>query len=144
MAGGPVSLVVEGVLDAAVAKRVLREADLVPGPEYIQYGKAGLDQRLAGFNNAARFSCWLVVRDLDRDAPCAPELRQRLLPAPAPHMRFQVSVRAVEAWLLADMEGISDLISVGRAKVSRDPDSLDDPKRHLLDLARQSRRRAVR
>jgi hypothetical protein len=59
-------------------------------------------------------------------------------------MRFHVPVHAVEAWLLADADGIADILRVRRARISQDPDALDDPKRHLLDLARQSRRLAIR
>lgn len=143
MARGPVSLVVEGATDAVVAKRLLEEAGLQPGPEYLRSGKSKLDPRLASYNNAARFSCWLVLRDLDHDGSCAAELRQKLLPAPAPHMRFHVAVRAVEAWLLADAEGIRDTLAT-RGAIVADPDRLDDPKRYLLDLARRSRRRAIR
>ena len=144
MTRAAVSLVVEGATDAVVAKRLLEEVGLQAGPEYVCGGKATLDQRLAGFNNAARFSCWLVLRDLDRDAACAPELRQRLLPSPAPHMRLHISVRAVEAWLLADADGVRDVLRVRGAMISSHPDELDDPKRHLLDLARRSRRRPIR
>lgn len=144
MSHGPVSLVVEGATDAVVAKRLLAEVGLEAGPEYVQGGKGKLDQRLTSYNNAARFSCWLVLRDLDRDASCAPELRQRLLPAPSARMRFHVPVHAIEAWLLADAEAIGDVLSVHRARIPQDPDSLDDPKEHLLDLARQARRRTVR
>lgn len=144
MSRGPVSLVVEGATDAVVARLLLAEAHLPAGPVYVQGGKGKLDQRLAWYNDAARFSCWLVLRDLDHDGSCAPELRQRLLPAPAVHMRFHVPVRAIEAWLLADADAICDVLSVRRARVPQDPDSLEDPKGHLLDLARQSRRRAIR
>lgn len=72
---GPVTLAVEGTTDAAVARRLLHEADLQAGPEYVKNGKSALDQSLAGYNNAARFSCWLVLRDLDQDAACAPALQ---------------------------------------------------------------------
>jgi hypothetical protein len=143
MSRGPVSLVVEGATDAVVARRLLAEAGLEAGPEYVLGGKPMLDRRLAGYNNGAQFSCWLVLRDLDHDASCAPELKQWLLPVPAAHMRFHVPVRAVEAWLLADADAIGDLLSVRRVRIS-DPDALEDPKRHMLDLARQSRRRAIR
>jgi hypothetical protein len=144
VAAGPVSLVVEGMTDAVVARRLLEETGLEAGPAYVQAGKASLDHRLAGYNSAARYSCWLVLRDLDRDASCAPELRQKLLPASAAHMRFHLAVRAVESWLLADADALGEVLAVRRARISPDPDALDDPKGHLLDLARHSRRRIIR
>jgi len=139
-----VTLAVEGTIDAAAAKRLLGEAGLQPGPEYIKHGKGALDQRLNGFNNAARFSCWLVLRDLDLDADCAPVLRHSLLPAPAPRMRLQIAVRAVETWFLADQESISSYLAVAQAKVPKDPESIPQPKRALVDLARQSRKKGIR
>jgi hypothetical protein len=47
----PLTLVVEGTTDAPVLRRLLVEAGLLAGPEYIKDGKAALDQSLAGYNN---------------------------------------------------------------------------------------------
>ncbi len=140
----PITLAVEGTTDAAVARRLLDEAGLQPGTEYVRNGKSALDQNLAGYNNAARFSCWLVLRDLDQDAACAPELRRKILPAPAAHMRLHIAVRAVETWLLADAEAISRSLSVAQAWVPTDPEAVPHPKRALVDLAGRSRREAIR
>jgi len=140
----PITLAVEGTTDAAVARRLLDEAGLQPGPEYVRRGKGPLDRKLAGYNNAARFSCWLVLRDLDQDAACAPALSERLLPNPAVHMRLHIAVHAVEAWLLADAESISRSLSISQARVPADPEAIPHPKRALVDLARQSRKRSVR
>jgi len=141
---GPITLAVEGVTDEAVAKRLLLEAGLEPGPVYGRGGKRTLDERLAGYNNAARFSSWLVLRDLDDDAPCAPDLRRKLLPNPAQRMRLQIAVHAIEAWLLADGESLSDFLSVSRTRVPDSPEVVLHPKRVLVELARRSRRRAIR
>jgi hypothetical protein len=139
-----VTLVVEGTTDAAVARRLLLEAGLKPHHEYVTNGKSGLDERLSGYNNAARFACWLVLRDLDQDFNCAPDLLRELLPAPAAHMRLHVPVRAIEAWLLADPETLSRSLSVPVSRVPADPETVPHPKRALVDLARRSRKRAVR
>jgi hypothetical protein len=53
-------------------------------------------------------------------------------------------VRAVEAWLLADRKGISRFLRISQAKVPDEQESLDDPERTLVDLARLSRRNAIR
>jgi hypothetical protein len=139
-----VTLVVEGTTDAAVARRLLLDAGLQPQHEYITNGKSGLDQRLAGYNNAARFSCWLVLRDLDQDAECAPDLRRNLLPQPATHMRLHMPVHAVEAWLLADPETLSRSLSIPQSRFPAAPEMVSHPKRVLVDLARGSRKTAVR
>jgi|SRR6266545_2926056 len=141
---GPITLALEGTTDVAVAKRLLHEVGLAAGSEYIKNGKSALDQSLAGYNSAARFSCWLVLRDLDQDSSCAPDLRRRLLPVPAAHMRLHIPVRAIESWLLADGEAMSRFLSVAPGKVPVDPEALPHPKRALVDLARHSRRKTVR
>ena len=59
-------------------------------------------------------------------------------------MRFRVVVREVEAWVLADRTTIAAFLSVSARIVPRDPESLNDPKRTLVNLARRSRRAAIR
>jgi hypothetical protein len=140
----PITLAVEGITDAAVAKRLLQEAGLEVGPEYIKRGKHALDARLRGYNSAARFSCWLVLRDLNHDAHCAPELRRELLPTPEPRMYLHIPIRSVETWLLADAESLSQFLSVALSKIPKDPEDESDPKRALVDLGRRSRKKVVR
>ncbi len=140
----PVTLAVEGITDAAVVRRLLDEAHRPAGPEHGQTGKQALDRSLDGYNRAARFSCWLVLRDMDRDAACVAALARRLLPVPAPHMRLHIAVRAVEAWLLADAERIAEQLAVRVGCVPSNPEALANPKRSLIDVARHSRRRGIR
>ncbi|HYW08547.1 MAG TPA: hypothetical protein VE913_16425 [Longimicrobium sp.] len=139
-----VSLAVEGISDVAVLRRVCAEAGLQVGAEYVANGKARLDAKLAGYNQAAHFAPWLVVRDLDHDAVCAPSLVNSLLPAPAPRMLLRVAVRSIESWLLADRGNFADYFGVAVSRVPTDPEALDRPKRTIVDLARGSRKRSIR
>jgi hypothetical protein len=59
-------------------------------------------------------------------------------------MCFRVAVRAVEAWLLADFEAMADFLGVASNKVPRDPERLAAPKEAMVNLARHSRRNAIR
>jgi hypothetical protein len=140
----PVNVLVEGITDEAVARRLLDHVGLRCGTVYGKEGKAALVQRLPNYNQAARFAPWLVVVDLDRDADCAPPFVDRVLPHPAGHMFLRVAVRAVEAWLLADGERIAAFLGVRAALIPRNPDAEDDPKAALVSLARRSRWRTVR
>jgi hypothetical protein len=141
---GPVTLVVEGTIDEAVARRLLAEAGLACGPVHVRNGKAALDRRLRGYSHAARFACWLVLRDLDHDASCAPELLRELLPDPAGHLRLHLAVRSVEAWLLADAEALGRFLRVAPTRVPPQPDAVPFPKRTMVELARRSRNTAIR
>lgn len=143
--GAPVALsaAVEGVVDEAVLKRLAADASLALGSVYGRRGKSHLLRQLAEYNNAARYGHWLVLLDLDHDADCAPDLAARCLPQPAPHMHLRIAVREVEAWLLADRAAIAAFLGVPVAKVPARPEAMDDPKRAVVDLAVQSRRRAI-
>jgi hypothetical protein len=53
-------------------------------------------------------------------------------------------VRAVEAWLMADAETLSDFLHVRGSLVPSDPDGLSHPKESLVNLARCSTRAEIR
>lgn len=138
-----VTLAVEGVTDAAVLRKLLDAEGFEVYAVYGLRGKTNLDASLVGFNNAARFSPWLVVRDLDHDGVCAPALSEALLPTPGRWMRLRIAVREAEAWLLADPESLARYLRIRRALVPSDPEGLADPKQTLVNLARRSRRPAI-
>lgn len=137
------TLAVEGVADQAVLRKVLESEGFDTYAVHGLRGKSNLDASLAGFNNAAQFSPWLVVRDLDHDDVCGAALANALMPAPGRWMRFRVAVRETESWLLADPESLASYLRVRRALVPVDPEALPDPKQALVNLARRSRSTAV-
>ena len=139
----PVSLVVEGACDEAVLRRLIEGHGLTTGPVYVTSGKARLDQRLAAYQNAGRHQPWIVLRDLDVDAECAPTLLERYRVEQTSLFRLQLAVRAIEAWLLADRQGFARFLSVPVNRVPLDPESIKDPKQYVVQLARQSRSRAI-
>jgi hypothetical protein len=134
----------EGDLDAAVARRLIEETGHVFNSEYVTGGKSALDSRLRAYNSAARFSSWLVMRDLDHDASCPAELLGRLLPARSQGLLLRIPVREVEAWLLADRVGVARFLGVSQALVATDPENIAEPKLALVNLAARSRKRDIR
>ena len=146
MANGQVFITgaVEGDVDEAVLRRILRHVGLELGAVHGREGKQKLLQRLGGYNNAARFAPWVVLVDLNGDCPCAPPCVQNWLPAPSEHMCLRVAVRAVEAWLLADRERIAGTLGISLRRVPDDPDNLAQPKAELVNLARHSNSRSIR
>lgn len=140
----PISVAVEGPIDAAVLRRLVEREGATIGTVYGQKGKSALRRDVAGYNNAARFSPWMILADLDCDADCAPLLRAEWLPHPAPRMCLRFAVREVEAWLLADREGVADFLGVSIARIPAQPESIDDPKLEVVNLARRSRRSTIR
>lgn len=139
-----ISATVEGPVDEAVVRRLIAVEGASLARTYGKKGKSHIRKVLQGYNQAARFSPWVVLVDLDRDADCAPPLRAEWLPTPSSLMCFRIAVREVEAWLLGDRERIAEFLSVAQSKIPVDPESLDDPKCVVVDLARHSRRSAIR
>ena len=52
---------------------------------------------------------------------------------------LRVAVREIEAWLLADHTAMRSLLGK-KGKLPVDPDAIDDPKRYLIDLAKNAKR----
>ena len=134
----------EGLIDTAVVRRICQETELEISAVYGESGKDRLDGALAGYNAAARFGTWVVLRDLDTDEDCAPSLRERLLTAPVPGMVFRIAVREIEAWLIADQHSFARYFSVSPVRIPNDPESILRPKEYLVNLVRRSRSRTVR
>lgn len=139
-----VSLAVEGAPDEVVARRLC----LLTGHQVcVCYGKGGkslLDLRLPGYNAAAKHAPWFVLRDLDNDADCAPALKVSLLGRVSARMCFRIPVHSVESWLMADHEAMARYLAVKPARVPQDVEAIPNLKQTLVNLARVSRRKAIR
>ena len=140
-----VYIAVEGDTDIPVAERLIKHVGLEPLPAITARSAAKLDQRFTELNRSGRALNWLVLRDLDAVA-CAPELLDKLLAGVALSERVcvRVPVREIESWLLADVEGFAAAFSVRPSRMIASPDELNDPKRHVVEVCRHSRSRAVR
>jgi len=143
---GPVIIhgAVEGMTDEAVLRRLVKEIGARAGPVYGKNGKSFLLEKLSAYNQAARFSPWIILIDLDHDDECAPPFRKSCLPNTAPYLCFRVAVREIESWLLADRERLAKFMSVAASRIPLDPEKLDCPKSTMVELARHSRRRGIR
>lgn len=138
----PVHCIVEGVVDEAAVRKVFSDSSLDAGA-FHHTSIPAFEARLRRFNQAARHSPWFALCDLDRKE-CAPLRLRRYLPEPAPGMCFRIAVRTVEAWFLADREGIARFLRVSRDSVPTFPEDEPAPKSRLIALARRSRSRSIR
>ena len=134
-----ITIAVEGPHDEAICRRLFHLFGHVVRTVHVTRGKNRLDEKLGGFNNAARFSPWLILRDLNGDAVCPPDLIRQLLPDPAPHMMLRIAVCAVESWLLADPANLAPFLGVRLADIPLTPEAIARPKRALVDAAARSR-----
>lgn len=139
-----VTLAGEGIVDIAILRRLARDAKMQPGAEYGRKGKDHLDRRIAGYNEAAQFVPWAVVRDLDADESCAGALVNALLPKPKALMCFRIVIRSAEAWLLSDSVAFCREFFVSARHVPDFPESVLNPKAAMLDALAGSTSREIR
>lgn len=132
-----INLAVEGLVDLAVITKVLKSVDIHQHQirrRMSSGGKSKILQKLADYNQAAKYASWLVLIDLDQDDICAPHFVRKVLPAPSTGMELRVPVREIETWLLADRDTIASFLGINSANFPDNPETLDDPKRFLIDL----------
>jgi hypothetical protein len=140
----PVNVLVEGPTDEPVARKLLEHVGLEVGTIYGRKGKAYLLERVPIYNQAAHFTPWFVLVDLDMDEQCPSQAIQHWLSHPASCMRFRVAVRSVEAWLMADRESMASFLAVSTSKIPQQPDLEPNPKQTLINIARTSRSKSIR
>ena len=135
-----VALGTEDELSEAVGLRLLAEQDdvLQIGQRLRKSGFGYLKSHMPNWRQLARHQTVLLITDLDRlDCPIRllDDWRGRqALPA---NLILRIAVREVEAWLLADHEGMESLLG-SRGRLPPDPDSLPDPKDFLLQVAKRA------
>ena len=109
----------------------------------ITRGNDQIKQNISKYKGASRVIRHLVLTDLDR-YPCPPALFDDWnvgeLP---PTMLLRIAVREVEAWLLADRNGIAFFLHAPVEKVPFSPETEDDPKQSLFSVVRKSRKRRL-
>lgn len=141
----PVHLLVEGVLDEVVGRRIVADLGGVPGVVYGKRGFGYIRSKIAGFNRGAVHVPMLALVDfMDTRAECPPSAAREWLPKPEAKMVFRLAVPEIEGWLLADRKGVASFLGVPIDKVPLDPEGLSDPKQTLVNLARRSRRNTLR
>lgn len=138
----PMALATEDVLSEAIGLRLLAELP-VPITPGLLLRKDGFGYLRAGMKNWRQLALRqtvLILTDLDQVA-CPVALKADWLgnkPAPA-GLLLRIAVREVESWVLADHEAMRKLIGQ-KGTLPPEPDSLPDPKQHLLKLAKLAAR----
>ena len=110
---------------------------------FIRKGGFGyLKSSLVKFCDAARNGRKVfMLTDLDHKA-CAPALIEDWFgsePIPSKFM-FRVAVREVETWLMADRIAMANFLGISVAKIQRGIEDIENPKEHLLNLAKLGKR----
>ena len=139
-----ITVAVEGVIDEAVVHRLMGHVGARLGPVFGKSGKSALYERMSGYVHAAEFSPWLIVVDLDHDFRCAADLRRGWVSSEPAQLCFRVAVREIEAWLMGDYELLARFMAIPKGRLPKEPDTEENPKRKLVDLAQHSRQSAIK
>lgn len=111
---------------------------------YHGHGFGYLKTNIRGFNQASTVAPFFMLTDLD-NYECPPSLINDWITFPLqPNFIFRIAIKEVEAWLLADREGLSDFMKVPLVNFPSLPEKEPDPKRTLIQLAKKSRSRRIR
>jgi hypothetical protein len=142
-----VILAAEDGLSESVLRRLLRELRVEPADQtWIppRNGNTGLRKRLQELTRTARSGAIVVVQtDLDMEV-CPGAMRHQWLSEPSPpNLIFSIAVREVDAWLLGDVQRLSETLK-STFRLTEPPESLRDPKSVIVASAARSRSREVR
>lgn len=137
-------IAVEDELSGAVVERLLTYSGSNQSVRiHNARGNGNLRKGMDKYRKASRSIPHVVLTDLD-SAPCPPTLISSWVTKKLPaKLLFRVAVREVEAWLLADREGISKFLHINVTKVPYYPEHEENPKRTLINLARKSKKRRL-
>lgn len=137
-----VALATEDELSEAVGIRLLAEIEQpLEVSLFLRKGGSGyLRSKMDNWCQLAIQQPVILLTDLD-DKQCPSILiddwfGRKARPA---NLLFRVAVREIESWLLADHEAMKFLLS-NRGKLPNDPDTLQNPKQRLLQLAKLAKR----
>lgn len=141
------NLAVEDELTERVVKTVIGKCglDVEIVNTFGNQGNGYLRRGIRGFNEASRYTPFVVVTDLD-DVECPPALVTNWFAGIRKRnsLSFNVAVREVEAWLMADRARFASHFSINPDYIPRNPEMEPDPKSSLIQAVRKSRVRAYR
>jgi len=112
--------------------------------EYSGGGFGYIKRNIKGFCLASQGSPYFILTDLDK-YQCPLDLIHDWLNIPIDrNCFFRIAVKEVEAWLLADKQGVSEYLGIPESVLPRVPEQDQDPKEVLMRIVRRSRKRRIK
>jgi len=145
-----ISLLAEGHLEIAAATRVLKFCGHEIGTVFGTKGCNYIKEKAAVFNNYATSQTGMLVltdfRDSGEDCilTALNEYVYKKYPFPSDTYLFCFSIYELESWLLADNSGFAKFMNVAVSNIPLDPESDNDPKKTIVNIARKSKTRSIR
>lgn len=141
-----VNFVIEDDVHLNIIRKII--SDILPqitiGKILGRRGNTYIRSNLRSFNEAARFTPFIVLTDLDM-IDCVPKLLEEWISFnKSQNLFFNVAIREAEAWLIADRRGFANYLGVSASSVERNVEDIIDPKQYIVSMARRSRKRYIR
>lgn len=102
---------------------------------FLNLAKSGIHSFILTDLDATECACSLI-----RSWFSIPKNDEVLLP---PQCIFRVAVREIESWIIADHEAWAAFIGIPAVNFSMQPDQLDNPKQHLLNVIRRKGKKKI-
>lgn len=141
----PVQIVFEDMISETVIRKLLAYfKKYTVTASYNKHGFGGIKRDIRSYNQASRYTPFLVLTDLDQKE-CAPVLvKEWITFEQHPNLIFRVAVREIESWLLADRESFASYAGIVKKNLPGNPDIIEDPKAFLLNIIRKSRKKSLK
>ena len=142
----PIYILSEDLLSESILKHIIlnTNSSFSIAASYGKKGRGYLRGVVAGFNNIAKYTPVVLLTDLD-NVPCVVDLiRDWINFRLDSRFIFQISVREVEAWLLADQMNFARYIGIASKFIPSDVETIPNPKDTILQLVKKSRFRRIK
>ena len=141
------TLAVEDVLSEMVARKLIEQTQRnYRVTQCLRKGGFGyLKSKINAFNKAAKGLPFFVLTDQDSINECPTNKIANWLSQPRnPNLIFRIAVMEVESWVMADRKAFARFLSIPLNRIPQDTDSIPDPKKFLISLARKSKSSRLR
>lgn len=138
-----IQAVVEEILQESLLQKLIQvyRRDIVIKGISGKKGNDYIRRSLKGFNEASKFIPHIIITDLDR-VKCAPILISEWAGFPIKStLLFRIAVKTSDAWILADRKSFSQFFGVPLNKIPLDTETITEPKRFIINLAKNSRKK---
>lgn len=140
-------LLTEDLPSEVLAHRLLAYVD--PDASFnTNLGRRGIgyiQAKLRSLNQAATGLRIVAIADRDSTQNCPIQMIQTWIGGVRhPNLVVRMAEMEVESWIMADREAISVFLDVPLNRIPQMPDTVADPKRELVNIARLSRNKKMR
>lgn len=145
-----VNLVAEGLMEKAVAERLLPFCGHELGKVYGERGCIFIQKKATVFRWLVTETTGVLVLTDFRDTgmECIPAALQEYLfnklKEPPRTYVFRFAVNEIESWLLADRDGLAQYLNTDISRIPLQPEFEVYPKQTIVNLARKSKKRLIR